>query len=82
MGRIKTKLVKNIARRLVKEHTQEFTGQFDANKKFVQKYTNVDSSKMRNVIAGYTVRLVQQKLINEKEPRRRHQEEDLSKFYE
>ncbi|MBI1935052.1 hypothetical protein HYS31_01300, partial [Candidatus Woesearchaeota archaeon] len=45
-------------------------------------YTTASSSKMRNIIAGYTARLIKQKTIQEKEPRRRAQEEDLSKFYE
>ncbi len=82
MGRIKTKLVKGIAKKLVKEHGSEFTAEFDKNKAFVSKYTNVASIKMRNIIAGYTSRLVKQKIIADKEPRRRMHEEDLSKFYQ
>lgn len=82
MGRIKTLLVKRIAGKLVKEHVQEFTSEFDKNKTLVEKYTNVSSTKMRNIIAGYTARLVKQRTILEKEPRRRVQQEDLSKFYE
>ena len=82
MGRIKTLLVKRIAEKLVKVHAQEFTPEFDKNKGLVEKYTNVSSTKMRNVIAGYTARLVKQRTILEKEPRRRTHEEDLSKFYE
>jgi len=82
MGRIKTLLVKRIAKKLVKVHGQEFTPEFEKNKALVEKYTNVESSKMRNIISGYTARLVKQKLILEKEPRRRLHEEDLSKFYE
>ena len=82
MGRIKTMLVKSIAKKLIKEHGQEFTSEFDKNKELVEKYTNVDSTKMRNIIAGYTARLVKQKIILEGQPRRRMHEEDLSKFYE
>lgn len=82
MGRIKTLLIKRIAKKLVKEHSEEFAPEFDKNKELVEKYTNVDSTKMRNVIAGYTARLVKQKIILDKEPRRRMHEEDLSKFYE
>ena len=82
MGRIKTKLVKGIAKKLIRVHGQEFTSEFDKNKEFVSKYTNVASSKMRNVIAGYTARLIKQKIILDKEPRRRMHEEDLSKFYQ
>ena len=82
MGRIKTLLAKRIAGKLVKEYVQEFTSEFDKNKTLVEKYTNVSSTKMRNIIAGYTARLVKQRTILEKEPRRRVQQEDLSKFYE
>lgn len=82
MGRIKTVLVKRIAQKLIKEYGQEFTSEFDKNKELVEKYTNVSSAKMRNVIAGYTARLVKQRIILENQPRRRVHEEDLSKFYE
>lgn len=82
MGRIKTLLVKRIARKLVKEYPQEFTQEFNNNKKLVEKYTNAVSSKMRNVIAGYTSRLVKQRTIHENEPKRKLHEEDLSRFYE
>jgi len=82
MGRIKTLLAKNIAKKLVKVHAQEFTSDFDQNKALVEKYTNVTSSKLRNIIAGYTARLVKQKTLFDKEPRRRVHEEDFSKFYQ
>lgn len=82
MGRIKTLLVKRIAKKLIKEHSQEFSSEFNNNKGMVEKYTNVSSSKMRNVIAGYTARLVKQKTLLESQPRRRLHEEDLSRFYE
>ena len=82
MGRIKTLLVKRIAKKLVKLHAKEFTPEFANNKAIVSKYTNVESHKMRNLIAGYTARLVRQMLKAEKEPRRRLHEEDFSKFYQ
>ena len=82
MGRIKTLLSKRIAKKLVKEHGNEFTPEFDKNKALVNKYTNVTSAKLRNIIAGYTARLVKQKMILDKEPRRRMHEEDLSRYYE
>ena len=82
MGRIKTKLVKGIAKRLVKEHEAEFSSDFDKNKPLVQRYTTVESMKMRNTIAGYTARLVKQRITSQNEPRKRVSEEDLSKFYQ
>ena len=82
MGRIKTKQIKGIAKKLIKLHAQEFTPEFEKNKALVEKYTTVPSSKMRNTIAGYTARLVKQKIILDKEPKRRLHEEDFSKFYQ
>jgi len=82
MGRIKTLLAKNTAKRLVRDYPNEFTPEFDKNKGLVGKYTTVSSIKLRNIIAGYTARLVKQRIILEKEPRRRMHEEDLSKFYQ
>ena len=82
MGRIKTMMVKRIAKKLVKLHPSEFTSEFNKNKEIVSKYTTVMSSKIRNTIAGYTARLIKQRTIAEKEPRRRLHEEDLSKFYQ
>ena len=82
MGRIKTLLSKRIAKKLVKVHSQEFTSEFGKNKELVEKYTNIASSKMRNIIAGYTARLVKQKTILENQPRRKVHEEDLSRYYE
>ena len=82
MGRIKTLLVKRIAGKLVKEHGQEFTSEFNKNKELVERYTNVVSQKMRNLIAGYTARLVKQRIILENQPRRKVHEEDLSRYYE
>ena len=63
MGRIKTLLAKNTAKKLIKVHSQEFTQEFDKNKQLVAKYTNITSTKMRNVIAGYTTRLIKQKIL-------------------
>lgn len=82
MGRIKTLLIKRVAKRLIREHASEFSPQFENNKGLVEKYTDVSSSKMRNIIAGYTARLVKQKTILGNQPRRRIHEEDLSRFYE
>jgi small subunit ribosomal protein S17e len=81
MGRIKTMLIKRIAKKLISEHDEEFSPEFDKNKDLVSKYTTVSSPKMRNVIAGYTARLKRQKNVSENQPRRRVNEEDLSKYY-
>lgn len=56
MGRIKTKLVKRAGRELIKEHPAEFKKSFDDNKKSVNRFADVQSKKIRNVIAGYVTR--------------------------
>ena len=81
MGRIKTKLIKGIANRLVKEHSAEFSPDFEKNKPLVSKYSTVSSQKMRNSIAGYTARIVK-KQASGADQRRKGAEEDLSKFYQ
>ncbi|MBW2970680.1 30S ribosomal protein S17e [Candidatus Woesearchaeota archaeon] len=61
MGRIKTKLIKRISNDLVKTHGDEFKGNFEENKQLVANFTNIQSKKMRNIIAGYVTRLVKLK---------------------
>ena len=56
MGRIKTKLVKRVGRELIKEYPAEFKKSFDDNKKSVNRFAEVKSKKIRNVIAGYVTR--------------------------
>ncbi len=61
MGRIKTQLIKRITTQLYKEHTQEFKDNFEENKKLVEKFADIPSTKLRNIIAGYMTRLVKAK---------------------
>ena len=61
MGRIKTQLIKRISLKLVKEHRDEFKKDFDENKEIVEKFADIPSKKIRNVIAGYVTRLVKEK---------------------
>jgi small subunit ribosomal protein S17e len=56
MGRIKTKLVKRAGHDLLKEHPAEFKKSYADNKKLVDKFADVKSKKIRNVIAGYVTR--------------------------
>ena len=61
MGRIKTTQIKRAAQKLVKEHKDKFESDFSKNKKVVDELLNVQSKKLRNVIAGYVTRLVRTK---------------------
>ncbi|MCD6589961.1 30S ribosomal protein S17e [Candidatus Woesearchaeota archaeon] len=57
MGRIKTTLIKRIGQELFARYSDQFTTDFEENKKKVVELLDVSSKKMRNVIAGYVTRL-------------------------
>lgn len=61
MGRIKTTPIKRITTDLHSQHGNEFTNNFEKNKEIVDKVTDINSKKIRNVIAGYITRLVKAK---------------------
>ena len=63
----------------MKAHPEEISDDFTKNKLLVQKYTDVKSHKIRNVIAGYVSRLSKQS--KEGRERRKTSSEDISKFY-
>ena len=58
MGKVRTEHVKRIARELVQRFPDKFTTNFENNKKLVEEFTNLSSTKLRNRIAGYVTRLV------------------------
>ncbi len=62
MGRIKTALIKRVTKKLVKEHGDMLTTNFDENKKVVDEVAIVQSKKLRNVVAGYATRLTKKAL--------------------
>ena len=61
MGRIKTALIKRVTKKLVREHGDRLTTNFEDNKKVVNDVAIVQSKKLRNVIAGYATRLTKRK---------------------
>ncbi len=56
MGNIRPSFIKIRAIKLVEQHGEKFTEDFDHNKLMVQQLTDVDSKKLRNWIAGYVTR--------------------------
>ncbi len=58
MGRIKTALIKRVTNDLVAKYKKDFTADFEQNKKLVSARTDVQSKKIRNVIAGYVTRII------------------------
>ena len=60
-GKVRTELVKRIARELVERFLDKFTTEFETNKKLVESLTNISSTKLRNNVAGYITQLQNQK---------------------
>ena len=58
MGRIKTALTKRAAQSLFRDYPNKFTVDFEANKKLVSETLDYTSKKLKNIVAGYLVRLV------------------------
>ncbi len=57
MGRIKTTFVKRQTKKLLKDHGDSFSTDFEENKKITSQYAKIESKKLRNTIAGYMTRL-------------------------
>jgi small subunit ribosomal protein S17e len=58
MGRIKTTPIKRATMSLYNAHKENFTTDFNENKKHVDEHLLIKSKKIRNVIAGYMTRLM------------------------
>ena len=56
MGNIRPTYIKRVAIELVKLHADQFTADFENNKKKVSELCDVSSILMRNRIAGYVTR--------------------------
>ena len=56
MGNIRPTYIKRVAIELVRQHPDEFTEDFEHNKKKVSELSDVSSILMRNRIAGYITR--------------------------
>ncbi len=61
MGNIRPSFIKIRAIRLCVEYRDQFNADFDHNKALVEEYTDVDSKRMRNWIAGYVTRYMQRR---------------------
>ncbi len=61
LGKVRPDHVKRLARELVERFPDRFTSDFENNKKLVDALTNVSSTKIRNRVAGYAVRLIAKK---------------------
>jgi small subunit ribosomal protein S17e len=57
LGRIRTKLVKAMAKQLIEHYPNKFSKDFSKNKKFLEELNIVEDKPVRNKIAGYIVKL-------------------------
>ena len=60
MGRVRTTFVKTTSEKIYAKYKDKFDRSFDNNKKSVDEAAIINSKKLRNVIAGYITRMVEQ----------------------
>lgn len=58
MGNIKPTYIKRVALELIRRFRDDFSTDFEANKKKVNELTDIDSKTMRNRVAGYITRRI------------------------
>jgi small subunit ribosomal protein S17e len=65
LGSIRPGYIKNAARILLRDYPDEFTTDFETNKRLVEQFTDVSSKTVRNRIAGYLVTLIKRRIADE-----------------
>lgn len=58
MGKVRTVLIKRLARELVDRYADSFSKDFDQNKALVDELLTNTTKRLRNRIAGYVTRLM------------------------
>jgi len=58
MGRIKTVRIKRVTTELLEKHPDDFKESFEDNKKILGRFSEIQSRKIRNIVAGYITRRV------------------------
>lgn len=58
MGKVRSTAVKSLARRLMVQHGDKFTVDFEENKRLVKELTTIKAKHLRNRVAGYITRLM------------------------
>ena len=61
MGRIRQKWIKNLAEQLANSYPDKFSADFVMNKKSLDELKIIEDKLVRNKIAGYIVRIIEQK---------------------
>lgn len=65
MGNVRTKLVKRTAKMLAEKFTDNFTTDYEFNKKKVAELLSLSSKRLRNQIAGYVTRQIKRRKMIE-----------------
>jgi len=58
LGKVRTKVVKNLARKLLETYPDLFTTDFERNKQLVKELTDIKFKHLQNRVAGYVTHLV------------------------
>ena len=59
LGNVKPAYIKKLALQLIERFPDKFTDDFEENKKLVEKLTTIETKNMRNRIAGYIARIME-----------------------
>ncbi len=69
LGNVKPAFIKRIALELMQRFPDEFTDDFEKNKMLVQELTTIATKNMRNRVAGYITRIMEERnKIKNEEP--------------
>ena len=59
LGNVKPAFVKRIALELIEKFPEEFTDDFEKNKMLVERLTTISTKNLRNRVAGYITRIIE-----------------------
>jgi len=65
LGKVRPEHVKRLARELTVRFPDRFTTNFEKNKEVVDALTDISSTKFRNRVAGYIIRLMREGMVRE-----------------
>ena len=63
IGNVRTKDIKKASHQLVEMYPEDFSDDFEQNKKSLHEMKLIDSKIVRNKVAGYIVRVIQTKKL-------------------
>jgi len=65
MGKVRTVLIKRLARELVDRYSESFSSDFEKNKELVDELLQNTTKRLRNRISGYITHLIRLRLSGE-----------------